>query len=244
VIGIEEIGRHGEATNRALLVAMENIACTYSANVGYGAKEVETKHRAWILLDWKIKVLKRPSYNERVEIITWSTDIDKLFAFRDYEIRYESGELLAIGTSRWIFMDTEKKRPVRITEDVAALYESEPNQHVFTEKDRELLSEIDESKLKTAETYTYRLRRSDIDMNNHMHNINYLDMAYEILPQKIYDTVEFNTIRIQYKKQILPDTLVNCKYYQEGKTHFVVAVSEEGIHAIIALTEKEAADML
>ena len=41
IIGIEEIDSHCEATNRALLVAMENIACAYSANVGYGARDIE-----------------------------------------------------------------------------------------------------------------------------------------------------------------------------------------------------------
>lgn len=44
IIGIEEIDSHCEATNRALLVAMENIACAYSANVGYGARDIETKN--------------------------------------------------------------------------------------------------------------------------------------------------------------------------------------------------------
>lgn len=233
-IGIEEINSQCEATNRALLVAMENIACAYSANIGYGARDIKTKKRAWILLQWKMQVLKRPFYNEKVEIITWSRNIDKLFAYRDYEIRYENGELLAIGTSKWLLMDTERKRPVRITEDVMKLYENE-NKSVFEKNEDKI--QYDENRLKTVKCQPYTLLRRDFDMHGHMHNINYLDMVYEILPQDVYDTVDFNTVHIEYKKQILPNTMAYCKYYKEGCTHYVVAESDEGIHSIIVLTE-------
>lgn len=234
IIGIEEINSQCEATNRALLVAMENIACAYSANVGYGARDIEEKKRAWILLQWKMQVLKRPFYNEKVEIITWSRNIDKLFAYRDYEIRYENGELLAIGTSKWLLMDTERKRPVRITEDVMKLYENE-NKSVFEKNEDKI--QYDENRLKTAKSQPYTLLRRDFDMHGHMHNINYLDMVYEVLPQDVYDTVDFKTVHIEYKKQILPGTIVHCKYYKEDFTHYVIVESGKGIHSIIVLTE-------
>lgn len=237
VIGIEEINSQCEATNRALLVAMENIACAYSANVGYGARDIEEKKRAWVLLQWKMQVLKRPFYNEKIEVITWSRNVDKLFAYRDYEIRYENGELLAIGTSKWLLMDTERKRPVRITEDVMKLYESE-NKSVFEKKEDKI--QYDEERLKTAEIRPYTLLRRDFDMNGHMHNINYLDMVYEVLPQDVYDMVDFTTVRIEYKKQIFPNTAIHCKYYKEDFTHYVIVTSDEGIHSIIVLTESAA----
>lgn len=236
IIGIEEIDSHCKATNRALLVAMENIACAYSANVGYGARDIETKKRAWILLQWKIQVLKRPFYNEKIEVITWSRSVDKLFAYRDYEIRYENGELLAIGTSKWLLMDTERKRAVRITQDVMELYENE-NKSVFEKNEDKI--QYDEEELKTAKSQPYTLLRRDFDMHGHMHNINYLDMVYEILPQNVYDTVDFRTIHIEYKKQILPNTVIDCKYYKKDFTHYVIVTSDEGIHSIIALTQAD-----
>ncbi|MFQ7394679.1 MAG: hypothetical protein ACLRMX_05795 [Lachnospira eligens] len=40
---------NSQATNKALLSIMGDIACAHSADVGYGVLEVETKHRAWVL---------------------------------------------------------------------------------------------------------------------------------------------------------------------------------------------------
>ena len=124
-IGIEDVAHNSQATNKALLSIMEDIACAHSADVGYGVLEVETKHRAWVLLDWKIKVIKRPVYGCIIDASTWSRKIDRLCAYRDFELKDEDGEILAIGSSRWILTDTERRRPVRLTEDIAALYESE-----------------------------------------------------------------------------------------------------------------------
>ena len=45
-IGLEDIGRNNEATNKALLAIMQDIACLHSASVGYGVLEIETKKRA------------------------------------------------------------------------------------------------------------------------------------------------------------------------------------------------------
>ena len=41
-IGIEDVAHNSQATNKALLSIMEDIACAHSADVGYGVLEVET----------------------------------------------------------------------------------------------------------------------------------------------------------------------------------------------------------
>ncbi|MFR1904357.1 MAG: hypothetical protein ACLS28_00535 [Clostridium neonatale] len=49
----------------------------------------------------------------------------------------------------------------------------------------------------------YSVQRRDIDMNNHMHNLSHLDMAYEILPQVIFIKSKkiFDNVRIVYAQR-------------------------------------------
>ena len=70
-IGIEDIGLNNEATNKALLKIMEDVSGFHSASIGYGVFEVESKRKAWMLLDWKMKVIKRPKYNDEIKAQTW-----------------------------------------------------------------------------------------------------------------------------------------------------------------------------
>lgn len=233
-IGMEDIGKNSQATDRALMAIMEDVACAHSASVGYGVLEVETKKRAWVLLDWQIKIYNRPKYGTEIEAYTWSREMDRLCAYRDFELKSESGQIFAAGTSRWLLTDTEKRRPVRLTEDIVGLYKSE-NKHVFENGMDKL--EFSENKLKEAQECVYHVQRRDIDINSHMHNINYLDAAYEVLPQEVYENAEFSEIRIQYKKEIKPEDTVICRYFEDKGAYFVVMLVDDKIHSVVALAQ-------
>ncbi len=229
-IGLEDIGIKNEATNKALLAIMEDVAGLHSASVGYGVLDIETKKRVWILLDWKMKVIKRPKYNDDIKAETWSRKVERLYAYRDFQLKDKEGNIIAIGTSRWILIDTDRKRPVKLTADIADLYESETDKSVFSE-------EMEDIK---CEDYLFKkdyyIQRRDIDINEHMHNLNYLDMAYEILPEDIYKNKVFDNIRIIYKKEILYGEKVVCYYEEQGNKHIITAKSEDKINAIIELS--------
>ena len=228
-IGLDDIGVNNEISNKAILRIMEDVSGFHSASIGYGLFEIETKKRAWMILDWKMKVIKRPKYMDDIKAETWSRKVERLYAYRDFQLKDKDGNIIAIATSRWIFVDTDRRRPVRLTADISDLYESEPDKCVFEE-------EIEDVK---CENYLfekdYYIQRRDIDMNEHMHNLNYLDMAYEILPEDIYKNKVFDNVRIVYKKEIVYGEKVECYYSQENDRHIVTAKSNDKINAIIEL---------
>lgn len=83
----------------------------------------------------------------------------------------------------------------------------------------------------------YIVGKSDIDVNNHMHNLNYLDLANEALPEEIYQKEQLNNVRITYKKEIKLGEIVKCKYsFKDGK-HFIAVKSQDEsvLHALIEL---------
>ena len=229
-IGLEDIGINNEATNKALLEIMQNVSGFHSASIGYGVLEVEYKKRAWMLLDWKMKVIKRPKYNEEIVAETWSRKVERLYAYRDFQLKDNEGNIIAIGTSRWIFVDIDRRRPVRLTADIADLYESETDKQVFK-------GEIED--INSNENYIFKkdyfIQRRDIDINKHMHNLNYLDMAYEILPDDVYNNKTFDNVRIVYKKEILYGEKVECYYEEDNDRYIVTAKIQDKIHAIIEL---------
>ena len=42
----------------------------HSNKVGYGALDIDKTGLSWILLDWKVQVIKRPIYSEELKIKT------------------------------------------------------------------------------------------------------------------------------------------------------------------------------
>lgn len=85
-IGLEDCGRENKATNRAILTILEDIAGLHSATVGLGLNEINETGCAWVVLNWQMKIIRRPAYNDELTVYTWSTSADKLFAERDFRI--------------------------------------------------------------------------------------------------------------------------------------------------------------
>ncbi len=76
-----------------------------------------------------------------------------------------------------------------------------------------------------------------IDTNMHVHNIYYLDIVREVLPEEIYESNEFNNFEIMYKKEIKYGEIPKAFYTKINDEHFVTIKSndESEIHAIILM---------
>jgi len=196
-MSLKDIGKQNKIKNRAILEILENIAGYQSDYVGFGANETVKTKIAWVLLDWKLEVIKRPTYGQILQVKTWGRNMNKFFTYRDYEIYDENNELCIIATSKWTLLNIEKRKMVRLTEELIEKYKPEEKSVFLDEK-------LDKIKIPTKfiSNIKYKVIRKDIDLNKHMHNLYYLDLAYEALPEDVYAKRPFDNVRITYKKEI------------------------------------------
>ena len=76
----------------------------------------------------------------------------------------------------------------------------------YESEERAVFPDEDFSKMVDPDSYSneieYTTMRRDIDFNGHMHNLYHFDLAYDTLPQNIYENSIFDNFRITYKKEI------------------------------------------
>lgn len=225
-IDIRDITIDNKVTNKAILEYMENSACRHSDSVGYGILGIPNTKRVWLLLDWKFKILQRLSYGEEIKIKTWSKGMEKCYAYRDFEVYNKQGKIVAIASTKWVLIDAENLRIVKADETIRNSYNEEKERKVFEKED---LDKIKEPERYEKEIIT-RVRKTDIDVNGHVHNLNYLDIAYEILPYSLQECQQFENVRITYKKEIKPDSEIKVKYVKEKDKEVVVIKDRDEIH--------------
>ena len=233
-VGLTDIGITNKLTNYGFLSFLEDIAVAHSDTVGYGIKDIPTKHRAWLLMDWKLNVIERPKFGDKVNIKTHSVTIEKttFHVYRNFEIFNEKSNLIATATSKWVLFDTENLRIVKLDESFNELYHAEGIEKEAEERIQKLKEPaIFENHME------YKVQRRDIDINKHMHNLNYLKLAYEVLPYEVFSGEELNNIHIMYKRQIKLGDIVKCFYTYENEKHIITIKSEDEktLHAIIEL---------
>lgn len=231
-IGIREIGLKNEITNYGILSFLEDIATYHSDTCGYGVKDIQSKG-AWLLMDWELEVKNRPPFGENITVKTYAVATEKtsFHCYRNFELYNSNNELFATATSKWVFYNFEIGKITKINSDIIDLFNPEG---VAEESEKKLL------KLKEPpefnHMYEYIAKRTDIDINMHMNNLNYLKLTYETIPEISYKN-ELNNLRIMYKNQIKLGEKVKCLYSKQDDAEFVVIKSndEKVLHAIIKI---------
>ena len=229
-IGMRDIDSKNYITDKGLLAAMEDTGGIHSEIAGFGIIDLPKTHRFWMILSWHVEIIRRPKYNETITIHTWSKPCKKLYLYRDFEIFDEKGNLIVTAGGKWVFINTDDNSIVRANDEMLKSYQIE------TEKSSTDIALL--NKLKEPENYSnvtsYVINREMIDINGHVHNLDYLDLAYKALPEEAYKK-EFKKIDIMYKKEIKLDEIVKCFYSVENDVHTVSIKNEDEtiLHAII-----------
>ena len=77
----------------------------------------------------------------------------------------------------------------------------------------------------------------EVDINGHMHNVSYIEAAYEVIPEDIYKNHEYSDIRVEYKKEIMEnqEIKIRCIVFKNNGC-LITMESENKLHAVIKLS--------
>lgn len=227
---VEDYDKNEKLTLTAILKILENAGNDHSDSAGDSVIKGSNNGKAWILTDWKIEIIQRPSYGEKITTETWIEPISSPFGTSRDFLLYANDTLCVKGTTRWVLLDITTMRPTKITEELEQNYTTE-EKFVFSEKKLE--------KIPIPENFSFQkeivLRRSDIDFNNHVHNLFYLDFALEALPDEVYKNEQFSSIRITYKNAITEGEQVVARYAKLDAKHIVCIFSHDVVKTLVEL---------
>ncbi|WP_297631514.1 acyl-ACP thioesterase domain-containing protein [uncultured Clostridium sp.] len=149
----------------------------------------------WVLLKYDINIYKYPKFKDTVTVSTEVIGYKKVYGYRHYTIKDSDGNLLAEADSIAILIDFNRRRPMKITPDQCEVY--------GLEKELENPPKLDD--LITLENTDFSsshiMSYSDIDSNNHVNNVRYMEMALNSLPKEILNDYDVTNIKVLFKKE-------------------------------------------
>ena len=142
---VEDIGKDFKMNNRSFLRILQEAANRASTDVGYGIADIEKNKTSWVLLYWRIKILKRARYNDELTIQTWASFTKNIYSIRSFKV-YLGDELIAIADSKWVFVDAYKHSILKIPDDIMKTY-GKIEDRVFKKDKAVFLQSIDTYKV-------------------------------------------------------------------------------------------------
>ncbi len=227
-----DVNPAGNLTPKGVIKYLQDVANHHSEDIGYGYTNITKTNLAWVILNWKVNILKNVTVADTLYIKTWPRSFSKAISYREFEIYDSNNNLICIATSKWALTNYTTHSLERIPEEMTTAY-GIVDKSVFKNISYEKFKEPASSEL----TYEYTIQRRDIDTNHHVNNLCYLDFAFETLPEKIYNSLNINNVEILYKKEIKYKDTIKCFYSYTDNKHVITIKNENSsiIHAIIAL---------
>ncbi len=226
-----DIDKNLKITDIALMRYLVEISGEHSERVGYGLSNQKSTNVVFLLTSWKVEIIKRANLLEEITINTWAESFSHSLSIRNFEI-FLNSELIARASSKWILVNPNTHSILSATHEIFNAY-GPVDKKVF-DKSISKLSIPDN----IHSSYEYTIRRRDIDSNNHVNNLKYLELAYEVLPEVVYKNHNFNKISINYKSECKLSDKIICNYTQVNKDEHTIVIKNsdsDKIHSIINL---------
>lgn len=226
-----EIDSKQKLTLSSLLDYMQDCCTFQSESLHVGVDYLAGHQVAWVLSSWQIQILRYPKFGEIIRVNTWPYGFKGFYGYRNFSIVDESGQMIVKANSVWVFMDTAKMRPMRITEDMKNAYQEE--------YEDVLSGPWEDRKIKIPETGVerepFKVARFHIDTNHHMNNSKYVLAAEEYLPEDF----EVKDLQVEYRRSaMLGDMLYPIVTTEDGTVTVVLSDAAKQPYAVVLFRKK------
>jgi len=190
----ETVG-NGELGIINLMNYFEEVALLQSEKCNVGFKYYMENHVIWMLHKWNISIFQYPGFGQQIRIQTLPVSVSGFMGYRKFWVYDANGAIMASADSAWIFLNTQTKRPARINDDMKHAYGH------FGKPDAKMEFPLVAEVNNPAYRKTFEVQKSDIDMNNHVHNTRYVHWALETLPEDFLREHRLVNLVVEYKKE-------------------------------------------
>jgi len=174
-IRASEVDVTGKITFSSICSLFQEVAGNHALLLNFDITDLHKKGLTWVLHRMDISINDFPKWRETVTVETWPAAGDALRAYRNYRILSAEGNVLGVCLSYWMMINMKTRRPTRMTDDILNTRLS----------DRDHALPVTSSKIPPIKDSSLRknilVRRSDLDMNEHVNNAHYLDWMEEPL---------------------------------------------------------------
>jgi len=190
-----EVEPHGRVTMQSIFNYLQEIAGNHASELGVAVDELIKQNLTWVLSRVHLQIHDYPFWRQKMTIETWPSDRDSFYALRDFRLLNEQSEVIGLATSSWMLIDIKLRKPVAMPSFIDDLKN--------TEKGRALPDSFGKlPKLKRVDAErAFNVRLSDLDINQHVNSVNFLEWGLECIPENIRKKYQLSDLEVTYRAE-------------------------------------------
>ena len=157
-----------------LFELLQEAATDHSDILGAGVHDIRPKGLMWVLARQNVEIARMPSYDEAITIETWPGKTVHSLYPRYYRILDEEGEPILESSAIWMLADMRERKLVPSSRSGI--------EFSFEKRGVEIALPSPPRVFSTDRSLSFSVPFSYVDMNGHMNNTRYFDLADNLSP--------------------------------------------------------------
>lgn len=203
-----EIDYRKRLTVPALMQLMQEASMENALQLEISLWDKGMEGLSWVILRKELTVYSYPKLGDKIKVLTYPAGFQKIFAYRDFWVIGEDGEVIAHAASTWTLMNLETRRVQRIPPEILSL--ETPS------KDEKL--PVPALKLQLPDQYNdaygYQIKHYDLDWNEHVNNIVFTRLMIQGVPEEVLRKRNLISYTIHIKSECHLDEVVKIEVAQ------------------------------
>ncbi len=176
---------------------MQEAAWNNAIAMGYSTYELLKSNVSWVLNQQHYDIIRMPKHGETIKVETWPASMDRFFAYRNYRVFDEAGELIISSYSKWVIIDVVARKMIPIPENIAMKKTSSRSKE--TEPFSFKRIKFDTSNIQNQ--FPIKVAWSDLDVNGHINNAQYYKWMIDSLDESVNDKKAIKSLDIIFKSE-------------------------------------------
>jgi len=108
--------QYGQAAISSLFNILIEAAWAHAQVMDWGYDSLKSNNLFWVLSRMYFQVEKYPAWQDQITLNTWSAGTDGMYAYREYILENDKGEVILRASSAWLILDMETRKIFRLSE--------------------------------------------------------------------------------------------------------------------------------
>ncbi len=221
-VSYTELGPDGRMSIPALLARLQDCCAFHSEEIGRGPLVWQKERCGFIIVFWQVVLHRIPDFGENITTRTWPYGFRGFYGDRNFTVNAPDGSVLAEVNSSWVYFDRTTQRPMKVPEKEIKAFGVEEPLRTFEYATRRIgLPETEPERFEP-----FAVSEAQIDMNEHMNNIEYVRAAFRYAHLPADSSV--SEMRIQYIRQSRLGDVLTPVRYADGKNIYISLNTSSG----------------
>ena len=216
----KDVDLHRRLRTSRLFELLQEASIRHTEQLGMGRDKTLDKGILWVVGLQRAEIARMPVYDEQIVLKSWPGRTMHFFFPRYYQIETLAGEPLVRASAMWMLVDSATRKIVN-PESYGVVIEG-----VMTGEEISLPSAP--PRLELRESVPFRVPYSYVDLNGHMNNTRYFDLAEDCIPASL-EGRPLRLIQTEYLSEAVCGAQMQVRWGQKDGVYFLLGEAEKPV---------------